>query len=167
MWSKPIRTSIASGESSISITDSTSIMPTIFEAAWRCKHRAALGKAHATLADISANTQVSPNTWKHSDNLKDQGKKNLARCKLQTMWTGIAQARKPASRRPQSVRADARLRGEPSRAKVETRFPNIAAGKVSVGLATLHDLEVSNMRLTAGHSIPRNCRSKARRPAPR
>jgi mono/diheme cytochrome c family protein len=97
-----------------------------FQTAWRLRHRAALGKPRATLADFAREYRVSPKylqtVWSALETREDIGP--LA--KLQTMWRAL-----PAAP------ADARAGCEEMRAfianvrkKVEPRFINITAGAI-------------------------------------
>ena len=80
-----------------------------FQAAWMFKHRAALGKARATLAEIAAATRISPKylatIWQTLEQTKEEAGP-LA--KLQSMWRALPA---PKGKQPDSVREDcARMR---------------------------------------------------------
>lgn len=98
-----------------------------FHAAWRYKHRAALGKPKATLADTAADTSVSAKylatIWRALEGTKeDVGP--LA--KLQAMWRGLSA---PVDKPPQRVRASAEAMGDmviQLRKKMEQKHPDLA-----------------------------------------
>jgi hypothetical protein len=65
-----------------------------FEAAWRYKHRAALGKPRATLASIASESQVSakylPMVWQVLEEPTEKGKPEVGPiAKLQGMWKSL------------------------------------------------------------------------------
>ncbi len=99
-----------------------------FAAAWRYRHRAALGQRRASLADFAAEAKVSPKylamVWEALNAKEDVGP--LA--KLQSMWGGL-----PVQRRGQPV-ADVRPGCEAMRdfvvtlrAKLRPEVPNLSA----------------------------------------
>lgn len=102
-----------------------------FQAAWRFKHRATLGKSKALLADIAAETKVSAKylatIW---SNLEGPKAEIGPMAKLQSIWLEL-----PA---PGAGGADAARKGCEQmrdyvvqiRKKVEPRFLNIKAGKL-------------------------------------
>ncbi len=73
-----------------------------FQAAWRYKYRAALGKPGATLASIAADSKISakylPMVWKILQDTNTVGPV----AKLQTMWRGLPA---PAANQPDVLRA--------------------------------------------------------------
>ena len=75
-----------------------------FAAAWRFKHRAALGKPNATLADIAAETKVSakylPLVWELLEPRAAQQEVGPI-AKLQGMWRALPE---PAENRPDALR---------------------------------------------------------------
>ncbi|MBL8217235.1 MAG: DUF1592 domain-containing protein [Bryobacterales bacterium] len=95
-----------------------------FEAAWRYRHRAALGQPNATLASIAQKARVSPKylqmVWTTLETPEPVGP--LA--KLQAMWRAL-----PAAP-PRSHFEDMRAYIARVRAKVEPRFINITAGPI-------------------------------------
>jgi hypothetical protein len=105
-----------------------------FQAAWHYKHRAALGKPNAALADCAAESKVSPKylstIWTTLEGKKaDVG----PLVKLQALWSAL-----PASEtsQPEAARKGCEaLRAYvlELRKKVECRFYNIQAGKVGAG----------------------------------
>jgi hypothetical protein len=77
-----------------------------FEAAWRFKHRAALGKPRATLAGIAAEAKVSakylPMVWQLIEAPPDRAKQEVGPvAKLQAMWRALPA---PGENRPDAVR---------------------------------------------------------------
>src|SRR4030095_14897738 len=65
-----------------------------FQAAWRFKHRSALGKRSATLADIAAEAKVSakflPQVCQILEESPDGGQKEVGPiAKLQAMWRAL------------------------------------------------------------------------------
>jgi hypothetical protein len=102
-----------------------------FEAAWRYKHRAALGKSRATLTDIATDTRVSAKylatLWSTLEGTRESVGP-LAR--LQSMWRSLPV---PAPRQPDAARSGCEaMRGfvVQLRRKVEPRFLNITAGRI-------------------------------------
>lgn len=95
-----------------------------FEAAWRYRNRAVLGKPNATLASVAQQTRVSPKylqtVWSALEDPEPLGP--LAR--LQAMWRTL-----PASP-ARSHFEDMRAYIGRVRAKVEPRFINITAGPI-------------------------------------
>ena len=88
-----------------------------FQAAWRYKHRAALGKPRATLAGIAAEAKVSakylPMVWQMlEENAKPRTRSARSRS-LQAMWRALpAPAAKQPDAGPREMRRDARFRRE-------------------------------------------------------
>jgi hypothetical protein len=102
-----------------------------FQAAWRFKNRAALGRRKTTLADFAAQSKVSSKylalIW---STLESTQEKIGPLVKLQTMWRQL-----PAPRlgQPDSARSSCEQMRDyvvGLRKKVEPRFLNIKAGKV-------------------------------------
>jgi len=100
-----------------------------FQAAWRFRHRAALGQPEATLADVARASGVSA---KYLATIRDtlEGRDEVGPLvKLQAMWRAL-----PAPRpdQPNLVRGDCEAMREyvvTLRRKVERRFLNINAGE--------------------------------------
>jgi mono/diheme cytochrome c family protein len=99
-----------------------------FLTAWRYKHRAALGKPRATLADFAAETGVSPKylatVWRALEETREEIGP-LAR--LQSMWRALpatVDAARPACERMRDWVVALR-------AKVELRFPDLSAPGIS------------------------------------
>jgi hypothetical protein len=100
-----------------------------FRAAWRFKHRAALGRSNATLADIAAEANVSAKylatVWKMLDETaEDVG----PGARLQAMWRALPAPTDRAAEQSEAARAGcAKMRDWviAFRAKLEPRFPNI------------------------------------------
>jgi len=98
-----------------------------FQAAWQYKHRAALGKPKATLADVAAENKVSPKylatVWRALEETKEDVGPGA---KLQSMWREL-----PKGKQPEVARTGCeRMRDYvvELRAKLEPRFRNLAAG---------------------------------------
>jgi len=103
-----------------------------FQAAWRYKNRAALGRPKAKLADFAADSNVSAKylttIWTTIEGAKEQVGP-LA--KLQTMWAALP---KPDASQPDIARNGCEQMRDyvvQLRKKVEVRFLNITAGKVA------------------------------------
>ncbi len=103
-----------------------------FQAAWRFKQRAALGRPKATLADFAADGKVSAKylatIW---TKLEGPPEEVGPLVKLQAMWRALPAA---VGNQPDAARAGCeQMRGYvvQVRAKVEMRFLNITAGGVS------------------------------------
>jgi hypothetical protein len=103
-----------------------------FQAAWRYKNRAALGKPKAKLADFADESKVSAKylttIWTTLEGAKEQVGP-LA--KLQTMWSALP---KPDANQTDIARNGCELMRDyvvQLRKKVEVRFLNIMAGKVT------------------------------------
>jgi mono/diheme cytochrome c family protein len=103
-----------------------------FQAAWRFKNRAALGKPKAKLADIAADSNVSAKylstIWTTLEGPKE---KVGPLVKLQSMWAALP---KPEAKQPDLARKDCEQMRDyvvALRKKVEPRFLNITAGKVT------------------------------------
>ena len=97
-----------------------------FEAAWRFKHRAALGTPRATLAGVAAERGVSAKYLATIWSTLEEAKADVGPLvKLQAMWRQLpaADARKGAEQMRDYV--------VQLRKKIETRFLNIDAGKVN------------------------------------
>jgi hypothetical protein len=78
-----------------------------FQAGWRFKHRVALGKPRATLAEVAAETKVSakylPMIWKILEEPTERGTREVGPvAKLQTMWRDLPA---PSANQPDAVRA--------------------------------------------------------------
>jgi hypothetical protein len=78
-----------------------------FQAAWRYKHRAALGKPRATLASTAADAKVSakylPMVWQMIEEMPEKTKQEVGPiAKLQTMWRALPG---PAENKPEELRA--------------------------------------------------------------
>ncbi|HEX8297417.1 MAG TPA: DUF1592 domain-containing protein [Chthoniobacteraceae bacterium] len=102
-----------------------------FQAAWRFKHRAALGKLEATLAEIASSARVSAKylgtVWTA---LEETGEEVGPAVKLQAMWRELP-APNPAE--PNLARPGCEQMREyvvQLRKKVEPRFLNITAGQI-------------------------------------
>ncbi len=102
-----------------------------FQAAWRFKHRAELGKRAATLADFAAESKVSPKylatIWTTLEGPKE---KVGPLVKLQKMWRDLPA---PGENQPEVARPGCeqmRAYVLQLRKKVEPRFLNITAGKI-------------------------------------
>ncbi|HWY85311.1 MAG TPA: DUF1592 domain-containing protein [Gemmataceae bacterium] len=105
-----------------------------FQAAWLYKHRAALGKPGATLAEMAAQGNVSPKylatIWK---TLEGQKVEVGPLVKLQELWSALPA---PALKQPDAARAGCEKMKDyvvQLRKKVECRFYNIQAGRVGAG----------------------------------
>lgn len=101
-----------------------------FETAWRYRHRAALGSAGATLADLAERHGVSPKylniVWTTLETPEQVG----PLVKLQQMWRALPE---PPGDQSEAVRAGCeRMKAyvEGVRKKVEPRFINITAGPI-------------------------------------
>ncbi len=102
-----------------------------FQAAWRFKHRAALARPHATLADFAADARVSAKylamIWSALEDKKaDVG----PLVKLQSLWRELPA---PYTNQPEDARQgceEMRAYVVRVRKKVEPRFLNITAGKI-------------------------------------
>ena len=74
-----------------------------FQAAWRFKHRAALGKPNATLAAIAADAKVSakylPMVWQHPGGTASSRQEVGPIAKLQAMWRALPAPRRRARMR--------------------------------------------------------------------
>jgi hypothetical protein len=105
-----------------------------FQAAWRYKHRAALGKPNALLADCAAEGKISPKylstIWTTLEGKKaDVG----PLVKLQALWSALPAS---ATSQPEAARQGCeamRAYVLQLRKKVECRFYNIQAGRVGAG----------------------------------
>ena len=135
-----------------------------FQAAWRYKHRAALGKPKASLADIAADDKVSAKylatIWA---TLEDKADDVGPAVKLQTMW---AELPVPANGQPNGARkgvVQMRDYVVNLRKKVELRFPNIAAGKVTVGSQPMMIWNNVQYATHRREFDPGNCKSRASR----
>jgi len=101
-----------------------------FQAAWRYRHRAALGRPRATLADVAQQGRVSAKylqtVWTALETAEEAG----PMVKLQTMWRALPT---PGPGVPAGLRAGCEaMRGYVAgvRKKVEPRFINITAGAI-------------------------------------
>ncbi len=103
-----------------------------FQAAWRFRHRAALGKPNATIADIATNSHVSAKYLTAIFATLQGSKAKIGPLvKLQSMWAALPQ---PAADQPEAARAgckEMRSYVIQLRKKVEMRFLNIATTKLS------------------------------------
>jgi hypothetical protein len=98
-----------------------------FHAAWRYKHRAALGKATATLADVAADGSVSgkylTTVWRTLEEAKEPIGPLAT---LQAMWRKLPA---PSDKQPQGARAGADAMGDyvvQLRKKMEWKHPDLA-----------------------------------------
>lgn len=105
-----------------------------FQAAWRYRHRAALGTPQATLSTVAADTRVSPRylelVWK---TLNDSGEKVGPIAKLQSMWNALPT---PDPAKPEAARAGCQAMREwvtELRAKVASKFDNLQTPAFSPG----------------------------------
>jgi mono/diheme cytochrome c family protein len=105
-----------------------------FLAAWRYQHRATLGKRRANLADIAAETKISPKylemIWATLTEAKD---KVGPISKLQTMWRSLP---KPDAKQPDNPRGGCEEMRDfvvSLRKKLEWKFPNLELRGVSSG----------------------------------
>ncbi|MDB6037922.1 MAG: hypothetical protein JWM99_1763 [Verrucomicrobiales bacterium] len=102
-----------------------------FEAAWRYKYRAALGKPRAKLADVAAETHVSAKYLGTVWNALEGSKEEVGpMVKLQTMWQRLP---RPGADKLQLMQQGCEEMREyvlDLRGKVEPRFLNITAGKI-------------------------------------
>jgi hypothetical protein len=105
-----------------------------FEAAWRFKHRGALGKPRATLTDFAAEANVSSKylttIW---STLEGPREKVGPLVKLQTMWRQLPSPHKGQPDVSLLFCDEMRDYVVGFRKKVEPRFWNITAGKVGAG----------------------------------
>ena len=97
-----------------------------FQTAWRFKHRAALGKPKATLADLAAESKVSPKylatVWRTLEGTREEVGPTA---KLQAMWRELPA---PKSNQPEFARDGCnRMRDfvVQLRRKLEPRFPGL------------------------------------------
>ena len=112
-----------------------------FHAAWQFKHRAALGKPNATLADIAAETNVSAKylatVWRALEETKEEVGPGA---KLQSMWRALPAPEEkwgllsPAARSRSHVGAREGCEKMKAwivqlRAKLEPRFANLPGGR--------------------------------------
>jgi acetyl esterase/lipase len=104
-----------------------------FNAAWKFKHRAALRQPNATLVEVAAQNGVSAkylNTvWTFLEEKTDVG----PGAKLQAMWNDLPT---PTGNHPELAKDGSRAMRDyvvQVRKKVEPRFTNLAAGRVSAG----------------------------------
>ncbi len=109
-----------------------------FQAAWRFKHRATLGKPRATLAAFAAGTKISPKylatIWSTLEGTKEEAGPLV---KLQAMWRKLSP---PSANQPDAAHegcAEMRDYVVQLRKKIEPRFLNITAGKVGAGAQPL------------------------------
>ena len=101
-----------------------------FQTAWRFRHRAALGKPKATLADLARQDHVSAKylgtVWSALESAEEAG----PLVKLQAMWRALPE---PRADQPNVARAGCeQMRSyiDRVRQKVEPRFINITAGPI-------------------------------------
>jgi mono/diheme cytochrome c family protein len=99
-----------------------------FQAAWRFKHRADLGKPRATLAEIAADAKVSPKYLATVWSALEGSKETIGPvAKLQSMWRELpadANAVRPACERMRDWVVQLR-------AKIELRFPDLSVAGIS------------------------------------
>jgi hypothetical protein len=102
-----------------------------FLAAWQFKHRTALGKPEATLADFAAENKVSPKylatVW---STLEDTQEEIGPTAKLQSMWRALPS---PEGNQPEVARKGCEQMRDyvvQLRKKLEPRFANLSAGRV-------------------------------------
>jgi hypothetical protein len=103
-----------------------------FQAAWRFKNRTALGRPSATLKTLAAESNVSAKYLATLWTALTEAKEEIGpMAKLQTMWAALPspQTNEPDLAREQCIRMREYI--VQLRKKVETRFLNIRAGKVS------------------------------------
>ena len=119
-----------------------------FEAAWRYKHRVALGQPRATLADIAAQAKVSPRylamIWQTLEQTREEVGPLI---KLQAMWRELPA---PKGNQPAIAREDCvRMRDFIVRIRRHTEklFTNIEAPGFS---ANFQPIAVYRLRLLAG-----------------
>jgi hypothetical protein len=99
-----------------------------FRAAWRYKHRAQLGRATPSLAEVAAEAKLSAKylalIWRTLEETPEQVGPGA---KLQTMWRGLAPPEKAGTEPPAVVDGCRRMRDfvVDLRAKVEPRFANL------------------------------------------
>ncbi|HEX4646928.1 MAG TPA: DUF1587 domain-containing protein, partial [Verrucomicrobiae bacterium] len=102
-----------------------------FQAAWRFKHRAVLGKSKAALADIAAESKISAKYLATIWSILEGPKADAGPLvKLQSMWLELPA---PRATEPDAVRKGCeRMRDYvvQLRKKVQPRFLNIKAGKL-------------------------------------
>jgi hypothetical protein len=105
-----------------------------FQAAWRFKHRVALGKAKASLADFAIENNVSAKylatIWATLEGAKEEVGPLV---KLQSLWRSLPS---PDAHQPDVARKGCEQMREyvvQLRKKVEPRFLNITAGQVAAG----------------------------------
>jgi len=103
-----------------------------FQAAWRFKHRAALGKPKATLADVAAESNVSARYLDTIWNVAEGPKEEIGPiAKLQAMWRELPA---PKGKQLEIARAGCdrmRYYVVQLRKKLEPRFPNLAVKGIS------------------------------------
>jgi hypothetical protein len=133
-----------------------------FQAAWRYKNRAALGRPKAALADFAAEAKVSPKylatLW---TTLEGTPEKIGPPAKLQSLWRELPTPQAKGRQLPEldgSQPDPVRSKCEAMRnyvvglrKKVEPRFPNIEAGKVGAGAQPLliwKNVQYATHRLT-------------------
>ncbi len=99
-----------------------------FQAAWRFRHRAALGQPGATLADVARENHVSPKylatIWSTLETAEQVGPS----VKLQSMWRALPAPRKNEADLARTACEEMRDYVINVRKKVEMRFLNINAG---------------------------------------
>ncbi len=105
-----------------------------FEAAWRFKHREALGKGQAALADFCSGTKLSAKYLETLWSLLEGRKEDFGpNAKLQSLWSQLPP---PQGGEPEGLRQACEQMRDfvvKLRAKVETRFLNISSGRVGAG----------------------------------
>ena len=109
-----------------------------FQAAWRFKHRAALGRPRATLADFAVSDKVSPKylamIWSLLEGIKEEIGPTAT---LQAKWRQLPA---PAGAQPDVARTACEALRDyvvQVRKKVEMRFLNITAGRLGTSVQPL------------------------------
>ncbi len=109
-----------------------------FQAAWRFKHRGALGRPRATLADFAASVKVSPKYLATIWSLLESTKEEIGpTATLQAKWRQLPA---PAGAQPDAARQGCEgLRDYvvQLRKKVEMRFLNVTAGRLGTAAQPL------------------------------
>ncbi len=102
-----------------------------FQTAWRFKHRESLGKADATLADLAAESKVSPKYLAAIWSMLEDNREEIGpTTKLQSMWRELPS---PSGNQLGIARNGCEQMRDfviQLRKKLEPRFPNLSAGRV-------------------------------------